>query len=83
MVNVTNQIQFGNGTDCLQQRNYFNTTLSTGTNSPAAVAGKVTVRAPYLPTDTSFDCAYALKVDVAILENYHIACDTFQGNANN
>ena len=76
---MTNQPSFGNGTSCLSQQNFFNTTLSTGPNAPVGIKGDVTVQAPYLPTRSVFRDVWGIKVDVAFLENGDLSCETLKG----
>jgi len=78
---MTNQPSFRNGTLCINQQNFFNTTLSTGANTPAAIRGDVTVQAPYLPARSVFRDVWGIKVDVAFLENSNVPCEALKGYA--
>ncbi|KFZ18836.1 hypothetical protein V501_00990 [Pseudogymnoascus sp. VKM F-4519 (FW-2642)] len=78
-VNVTNQPIFADGVKCDQQITFFNTTLSTGANSPVGIIGDISISAPYLPSDSTFRNVFGLKLDVAFLENNLLECPSLKG----
>lgn len=57
----------------------YNTTLSTGSNAPRGVKGSVTLSAPLLPQDLTFDNVFGVQVDTAFLENNGIPCANLKG----
>jgi len=76
---VTNQPTFADGLSCDNQINLFNTTLSTGENAPVGVRGEIMMKAPYIPTDTTFRAVYGIKVDIAFIENNQLPCSSLKG----
>jgi hypothetical protein len=76
---VTNQPTFSDGILCDNQINLFNTTLSTGKNAPVGITGETTIKAPYIPTDTTFTNLHGIKVDIAFIENNGIPCSNLKG----
>ncbi|TVY78317.1 hypothetical protein LSUE1_G003884 [Lachnellula suecica] len=77
--NVTNQPTFTNGLSCDNQLDIFNTLLSTGKNAPVGVKGDIMIKAPYLPSDSTFRGVHGIKVDVAFVENNAIPCEQLKG----
>ncbi len=57
----------------------YNTTLSTGRNAPVGIQGDITIKAPYLPSDSTFRGVYGIKVDVAFIEFPGILCSELEG----
>jgi hypothetical protein len=78
-VNVTNQTVFADGLKCDQQVTLYNSSVSTGKNTPVGVKGDIFVAAPYLPTDSYFEGVHGLKVDIAFIENNLLDCETLKG----
>jgi len=78
-VNVTNQPTFTDGVSCDNQLTLFNTTLSTGENAPVGVRGEIMIKAPYIPSDTTFRYIHGIKVDLAFIENNQIPCSQLKG----
>jgi hypothetical protein len=76
---VTNQPSFTNSTSCDNQLNLFNTTLSTGKNSPVGIVGEIMVKAPYFPITSTFKDIFGIKVDIAFIENNGLDCSLLKG----
>jgi hypothetical protein len=83
--NVTGQPQFSDAETCHYQETFFNTTLSTGANTPVPIVGNVTIDPSFLGTSlngshfTNFTNVYGMKMDYAFVENYNVSCDFFAG----
>jgi hypothetical protein len=76
---VTNQPITHAGVTCDNQITLFNTTLSEGSNAPVGIVGDITVKAPYMPSDSTFEGVYGIKVDVAFVEFPGTVCSTLKG----
>lgn len=46
---------------------------------PVGVKGDVMIKAPYIPSDTTFRDVYGVKVDIAFIENNQIPCENLKG----
>ena len=57
----------------------WNTTLSTGKNAPHGVRGSVTLSAPLLPRDSTFNSVFGIQVDLAFLEKNGVPCANLKG----
>jgi hypothetical protein len=64
---------------CDNQISLFNTTLSQGSNAPVGIKGDITIKAPYLPSNSSFKGIYGIKVDVAFVEYPETPCSSLKG----
>ena len=78
-VNVTNQPTFKDGLSCDNQLDLFNSTLSTGKNAPVGIRGEVMIKAPYIPSTTTFRDLHGIKVDIAFIENNVVPCSSLKG----
>ncbi|KAH7417268.1 hypothetical protein BKA64DRAFT_295493 [Cadophora sp. MPI-SDFR-AT-0126] len=78
-INTTNQPIMTDGKLCDNQIFFYNTSLSNGFNAPRGVRGSVTLSAPLLPEDTSFNDVFGVRVDTAFLEIPSVPCAELQG----
>jgi len=77
--NITQQTTFSEGTLCVTQVAFYNTSISTGDHAAVAIKGKITVKAPYLPTDSHFENVSGVKVDEAFIEYNDQLCSNLKG----
>lgn len=78
-VNFTNQPTFTNALTCDNMLILWNSSVSTGKNAPTGVIGDVMIKAPYFPSDMTFNGVHGVKVDTAFIETNYLPCESLKG----